>query len=78
MKWLIKFRDEKEEYIAFGNNPDLLPVYKIIGKEVLIKQKMTFPACERFMPYVDFGELIHGPDKVIDNMVSKEFKELPE
>ena len=54
--WLTRFKDGPETYIAYGSDPDRLPVFHV-RSDSHVRTMMFFPGCLRFIPYADVGEL---------------------
>ena len=76
MKWIIEFEDDETKYVAFGTNPDKLPVYEVEDGE-LFRTQMTFPACDAHLDDVDYGELESGPNDAVNRKIERLYGELP-
>ena len=54
--YLVEFVDGDDSFVAFGDDPWHLPVYK--KTDVGLKRlEMKYPSCVRFMPYADEGPI---------------------
>ena len=53
----VGWRDGDDAFLAFGEDPEDLPVYEVIGAvkrpEALTNTLLRFPACLRMMPYAE-------------------------
>lgn len=57
MTHAVGWRAGDDAYLAFGTDPQSLPVYEVVGAvaspEALIATRLRFPGCLRFMPEAD-------------------------
>ena len=57
MTWMVGWRNGDDGFLAFGQDPEQLPVYRVTGAirdpDVLYPTKLLFPSCLRFMPYAE-------------------------
>ena len=53
----VGWRASDDGFLAFGEDPDNLPVYEVVGSvkrpTTLVNTELRFPACLRFMPYAE-------------------------
>ena len=57
--WHAKFNNGGDRFVALGENRDNMDVYRLL-ESGLLKTKISFPACLRFMPYVEIDEETAG------------------
>ena len=71
--YVVEFQDDRERYLAKGDDRRSMPVFRVLVEE-LSSTPMRFPACLSFMQYATVGSLRqrsareiraqYGPDNV--------------
>ena len=63
--WLTQFTDGDESFVAYGPDPDDMPVYEVLDEGHVWTPK-RFPSCLKFMQYADVGEVMESsPSNVV-------------
>lgn len=57
MTWMVGWRNGDDGLLAFGPDPEQLPVYRVLGAirdpDALDATDLLFPSCLKMMPYAD-------------------------
>ena len=56
MTYVIEFRQEEERYVAIGSDPMHLSVYELLSERRIVKTRIFYLACLRFMPWAEVSE----------------------
>lgn len=57
--WHARFKNGDQEFLAIGENRDLMEVYRLESGRV-VRTRTSFPNCLKFMPYAEIDEETAG------------------
>ena len=69
MPYVQEFQNAEDLFVAIGTDVDFLIVYQQTDQPSLVKTKMTFPGCLRFLPYAED----RGSRRMTDEEITKAF-----